>query len=72
MAVSLEKDFKDSKGIDVYHYDSVKLGEFLHLSDYKNFTVVLYKNNKIKLFKYKFLELRELELLLKKFKIAGR
>ena len=68
MAVSLEKEFKDSKGIDVYHYDSVKLGEFFHLSDNKNFTVVLDKNNKIKFFKYEFLELRELELLIEKYK----
>jgi len=68
IAISLEKDFSDSKNIDVYHYDSVKLGEFLSLSDNKNFTIVLDKNNKIKFFKYEFLGLRELELLIEKYK----
>ena len=72
MAVSLEKDFKDSKGFDVYHYDSVKLGEFFHLSDFRNFILIVNKNDKVKYFKYEFISLNELELLIKKFKIAGR
>ena len=68
MAVSLEKEFKDSKGIDVYHYDSVKLGEFFHLSDFINFTLILNKNNKVKYFKYEFIDLNSLRLFINKFK----
>ena len=68
MVVSLQKNIKDSKGIDVYHYDSVKLGEFFHLSDFRNFTLIVDKNNKIKYFKYEFIDLTPLRILINKFK----
>jgi len=68
IAVSLEKNFKESKDIDVYHYDSVKLGEFFNLSDFRNFTLIVDKNNKIKYFKYEFIDLTPLRILINKFK----
>jgi len=68
IAVSVEKEFKDSKGIDVYHYDSVKLGEFFHLSDFRNFILIVNKNNKVKYFKYEFIDITPLRLLINKFK----
>ena len=68
VVVSIKKDTRKINEIEVYNYNSVKFGEFFHLSNYDNFTTLVNNNNKIKFFKYDFLELRELELLLNRYK----
>ena len=68
IAVTLTDDYGIDYGINVYNYNDAQLGEFLNLSDNKNFTFIVDEYNKIKFFKYQFLEIRELELILNRFK----
>ena len=54
--------------MNIYRYDPEKIGTFFHMSDFKNFTLIIDKNNKIKYFKYEFIDLTALRLLVNKFK----
>jgi len=69
--VTSDLKIKD-KTINYYYYDTKKLGEFLHLSDLINFTLLLDDNNIIRFFQYELVNPREFLLLIKRFEKTGQ
>ena len=67
-AVTHLKEIKNNYNIEIFHYDPLKLGDFFHLSDNQNFTLLIDKTNKIKYFDYRLISIYEFDQLVSNYK----